>query len=83
VGEIDSRHSKLLSSGDEEDNDTDRPGIMVTETEKRTGTISLRIVAGLVLDEKTISAEDMEDSPALGTKLYTECIAGTARVEAM
>ncbi len=60
---------------------TDRTCIIVVEIEGETGTIQVGIVVDTVSEVLNVSKDDIEDTPAFGTRLDTEYILGMAKME--
>ncbi len=60
---------------------TDRTCIIVVEIEGDTGTIQVGIVVDTVSEVLNVSEEDIEETPAFGTRLDTEYILGMAKME--
>ena len=60
---------------------TDRTCIIVVEIEGETGTIQVGIVVDTVSEVLNVSASEIEDTPAFGTRLDTEYILGMAKME--
>ena len=60
---------------------TERTCIIVVEIEGDTSTIVLGIVVDSVSEVLNINEQDIEDSPAFGTKLNTDYILGMAKTE--
>lgn len=58
---------------------TDRTCIIVVEIEGTSGTILIGIVVDSVSEVLNIKGEDIEDTPAFGTKINTEYILGMAK----
>ena len=67
--------------GMEEIEYNDRTCIIVVEIEGRDGDIEVGIVVDSVSEVLNIKAEEIEDTPAFGTKLDTEYILGMAKTE--
>jgi len=59
----------------------DRTCIIVVEISGETGNIMVGIVVDTVSEVLNIKAEDIEDTPAFGTKLDTDYILGMAKTE--
>ena len=70
-----------LRFGMEELEYTERTCIIVVEIEGQTGIILIGIVVDAVSEVLNIKNEDMEDTPAFGTKLNTQYILGMAKME--
>ena len=60
---------------------TDRTCIIVVEITGETGNVLIGIVVDTVSEVLNIKAEEIEDSPAFGTKLNTDYILGMAKME--
>lgn len=60
---------------------TDRTCIIVVEITGEAGNIMIGIVVDTVSEVLNIKAEDIEDTPAFGTKLDTDYILGMAKTE--
>jgi purine-binding chemotaxis protein CheW len=59
---------------------TDRTCIIVVEIAGQDGTIQIGIVVDSVSEVLNIKGEDIEDTPAFGTKLNTDYIQGMAKI---
>jgi purine-binding chemotaxis protein CheW len=59
---------------------TERTCIIVVETEGQTGTIMIGIVVDSVSEVLNIKGEDIDDTPAFGTKVNTDYILGMAKM---
>jgi len=59
---------------------TDRTCIIVVEVEGEAGKIMIGIVVDTVSEVLNIKAEDIEETPAFGTKLNTDYIMGMAKI---
>ena len=59
---------------------TERTCIIVVEITGQTGTILIGIVVDSVSEVLSIKADDIEDTPAFGTKLDTDFIMGMAKL---
>ena len=70
-----------LRFGMEDIDYTDRTCIIVVEIEKKAGTVQIGAVVDSVSEVLNIKGEDIEDTPAFGTKLDTEYILGMAKME--
>jgi purine-binding chemotaxis protein CheW len=60
---------------------TERTCIIVVEIDGQSGTVQIGIVVDSVSEVLNVRAEDIEDTPAFGTKLNTEYILGMAKME--
>ena len=60
---------------------SERTCIIVVEIEAVSGTVMIGIVVDSVSEVLSIKGEDIEETPAFGTKLDTEYILGMAKVE--
>ena len=60
---------------------TERTCIIVVEIEGASGTVMIGIVVDSVSEVLNIKSEDIEDTPAFGTRLNTEYILGMAKME--
>ena len=60
---------------------TERTCIIVVEIEGQSGTVMIGIVVDSVSEVLNIKSEDVEDTPAFGTKLNTDYILGMAKME--
>lgn len=60
---------------------TERTCIIVVEIEGQAGTIQMGIVVDSVSEVLNIKGEDIEETPAFGTKLRTDYILGMAKME--
>jgi purine-binding chemotaxis protein CheW len=60
---------------------TERTCIIVVEIERNSGTIQVGIVVDSVSEVLNIKGEDIEETPAFGTKLNTDYILGMAKME--
>lgn len=60
---------------------TERTCIIVVEIMGKTGTVLIGIVVDSVSEVLNIKEEDIEDTPAFGTKLDTEFIMGMAKLD--
>ena len=60
---------------------TERTCIIVVEIEGASGTVMIGIVVDSVSEVLNIKSEDIEDTPAFGTRLNTEYILGMAKIE--
>ncbi len=60
---------------------TERTCIIVVEIEGPAGIVQIGIVVDSVSEVLNIKGEDIEDTPAFGTKLNTEYILGMAKME--
>ncbi|MCD6293532.1 MAG: purine-binding chemotaxis protein CheW [Deltaproteobacteria bacterium] len=60
---------------------TERTCIIVVEIEARSGVVLIGVVVDLVSEVLNIKEEDIEDTPAFGTKLDTDYILGMAKIE--
>lgn len=60
---------------------TERTCIIVAEIEGASGTVMIGVVVDSVSEVLNIKVEDIEDTPAFGTKLDTEYILGMAKME--
>jgi purine-binding chemotaxis protein CheW len=60
---------------------TERTCIIVVEIEGSSGTIQIGIVVDSVSEVLNIKGEDIEDTPAFGTRLNTDYILGMAKME--
>ncbi len=61
---------------------TERTCIIVVELAGQAGNILMGVVVDTVSEVLSVKAEDIEDTPAFGTKLDTEYIRGMAKIEA-
>jgi purine-binding chemotaxis protein CheW len=59
---------------------TERTCIIVVETEGQVGTIMIGIVVDSVSEVLNIKGEDIDDTPAFGTKVNTDYILGMAKM---
>jgi purine-binding chemotaxis protein CheW len=59
---------------------TERTCIIVVETEGQAGTIMIGIVVDSVSEVLNIKGEDIDDTPAFGTKVNTDYILGMAKM---
>jgi purine-binding chemotaxis protein CheW len=59
---------------------TDRTCIIVVEVEGESGKIMIGIVVDTVSEVLNIKAEDIEETPAFGTRLNTDYIMGMAKI---
>jgi len=59
---------------------TDRTCIIVVEVEGESGEIMIGIVVDTVSEVLNIKSEDIEETPAFGTKLNTDYIMGMAKI---
>jgi purine-binding chemotaxis protein CheW len=60
---------------------TDRTCIIVVEIAGESGTIQIGVVVDAVSEVLNIKGDEIEDTPAFGTKLNTEYILGMAKME--
>jgi purine-binding chemotaxis protein CheW len=60
---------------------TDRTCIIVVEIDSDTGTVLIGIVVDAVSEVLNIKAEEIEETPAFGSKLNTDYILGMAKME--
>ncbi|RLC20620.1 MAG: chemotaxis protein CheW, partial [Deltaproteobacteria bacterium] len=60
---------------------TDRTCIIVVEIAGETGSVMIGIVVDTVSEVLNIKTEEIEDSPAFGTKLDTDYILGMAKMD--
>lgn len=60
---------------------TERTCIIVVEIEGSSGTIQIGIVVDSVSEVLNIKGDDIEDTPAFGTRLNTDYILGMAKME--
>jgi purine-binding chemotaxis protein CheW len=60
---------------------TERPCIIVVEIEGTGGTVQIGIVVDSVSEVLNIKCEDIENTPTFGTKLNTDYILSTAKME--
>ncbi len=60
---------------------TDRTCIIVVEITGDTGNIMIGVVVDTVSEVLNIKGEDIEDTPAFGTKLDTDYILGMAKTD--
>ena len=60
---------------------TDRTCIIVVEIDAESGTVLIGIVVDAVSEVLSISKEEIEETPAFGTKLNTDYILGMAKME--
>ncbi len=60
---------------------TERTCIIVVEIEGNSGTIQIGIVVDSVSEVLNIKGDDIEDTPAFGTRLNTDYILGMAKME--
>jgi purine-binding chemotaxis protein CheW len=60
---------------------TERTCIIVVEIEGSSGTVQIGIVVDSVSEVLNIKADEIEDTPAFGTKLNTDYILGMAKME--
>ncbi len=60
---------------------TERTCIIVVEVHGRNGTVQIGIVVDTVSEVLNINGEEIEETPAFGTKLDTEYILGMAKME--
>lgn len=60
---------------------TERTCIIVVEVESTTGNVEIGIVVDAVSEVLSIKGEDIEDTPAFGTKLRTDYILGMAKMK--
>ena len=60
---------------------TDRTCIIIVEIDSDTATVLIGIVVDAVSEVLNISEEEIEDTPAFGTKLNTDYILGMAKTE--
>ena len=70
-----------LRFGMEELEYTERTCIIVVEIEGQAGKVMIGIVVDSVSEVLNIKGEDIEDTPAFGTKLNTDYILGMAKME--
>ena len=70
-----------LRFGMEELEYTERTCIIVVDIDGQTGIILIGIVVDAVSEVLNIKNEDMEDTPAFGSKLNTQYIPGMAKME--
>lgn len=61
---------------------TERTCIIVVELAGQAGNILMGVVVDTVSEVLSVKAEDIEDTPAFGTKLDTDYIRGMAKIEA-
>lgn len=61
--------------------DTDRTCIIVVEIEGQAGALPVGIVVDEVSEVANIRGEDIQDTPAFGTRVSTDCILGMANME--
>ncbi len=60
---------------------TDRTCIIVVEIDSDTATVLIGVVVDAVSEVLNISEEEIEETPAFGTKLNTDYILGMAKTE--
>ena len=60
---------------------TERTCIIVVEIQGNAGTVQIGIVVDAVSEVLNVNKEDIEDTPAFGTKLNTDYILGMAKME--
>jgi purine-binding chemotaxis protein CheW len=60
---------------------TERTCIIVVEIDGSAGTVQIGIVVDAVSEVLNVKGEDVEDTPAFGTKLNTDYILGMAKME--
>lgn len=70
-----------LRFGIESNDYTERTCIIVVEILGQNGTVQIGIVVDTVSEVLNVKADDVEDTPAFGTKLNTEYILGMAKME--
>lgn len=70
-----------LRFGIEPNDYTERTCIIVVEILGQNGTVQIGIVVDTVSEVLNVKAEEVEDTPAFGTKLNTEYILGMAKME--
>jgi len=70
-----------LRFGMEETEYTERTCIIVVEMPGQAGTLITGIVVDSVSEVLAIKQEEIEDTPAFGSELNTECILGMAKME--
>lgn len=70
-----------LRFGMESNDYTERTCIIVVEILGQNGTIQIGIVVDTVSEVLNVKADEVEDTPAFGTKLNTEYILGMAKME--
>lgn len=59
----------------------ERTCIIVVEIKGQIGSVAIGVVVDSVSEVLNIKGEDIEDTPAFGSKLDTECILGMAKIE--
>ncbi len=73
--------SLRLKFGMPEETHTDRTCIIVVEIQRETGAVPVGIVVDEVSEVMNIRGEDIQETPAFGAKVSTECILGMANMD--